>query len=75
MLPEKRRVIGFPVGLRIEAVRMLSDAEMQAAGWTCDAVALELSDGTVIYATSDYGSSEPGTLCGMLVTGEQFVVG
>ena len=46
--------MGFPVGLRIEAVRMLADAEPHTAGWTGDAVALELSDGTVIYAAADY---------------------
>ena len=67
--------MGFPVGLRIEAVRVLFDAEMHAAGWTGDAVALELSDGTVIYAAADYGCERGGMLCGMLATGERFVVG
>ena len=67
--------MGFPVRPRIETVRMLADAEPHTAGWTGDAVALELSDGTVIYAAADYRCERRGVLCGMLATGERFVVG
>lgn len=72
---EGGRVMGFPVRPRNEAVRMLADAEPHVSGWTSDAVALELSDGTAIYAAADYESERRGVLCGMLATCERLMVG
>jgi hypothetical protein len=62
--------MGFPVGLRIEAVRVLFDAERHAAGWTGNAVAMELSDGTVIDAAAKCAYTHSATWCGVSATAE-----
>lgn len=66
---------GFPVGLRIDRVRSLTAQELQAEGWDGDATAIELSDGSVLYASQDYEGNGPGAFFGRLRTGEHFTVG
>lgn len=68
---------GFPVGYHIQEVRSLTDEEMAREGWhwSESAVALQLSDGSVLFASKDYSGSEPGVLSGRLATGERFTVG
>lgn len=68
----------FPIGERIVGVRMLTRQEYEHAGWEpgpydC-AVALVLSDGSILYASQDYEGNGPGALFGRLRTGEAFTV-
>lgn len=65
----------FPVGLVVVAIRPLTPEELQAEDWSGYGVALELSDGTCIYAAQDYERRRPGALVGQLRTGERFDVG
>lgn len=66
----------FPLGLTISKVRSLTAAEVQVEGWDSKhAICMELSDGSVIYASQDYEGNGPGALFGRLKTGEHFTVG
>jgi hypothetical protein len=66
----------FPIGQKIVGVRELTIHEANNAGWPAGsyAIALVLSDGSIIYASRDYEGNGPGALFGNLRTGESFVV-
>jgi len=70
----------YPNGLTITGVRYLTRGECEEAGWayTMDtfdvAVALTLSDGSMIFASQDYEGNGPGALFGRMRTGEQFIL-
>lgn len=76
--PTDASVDRFPVGQRIAGVRLLTSEECEHAGWEpgpfdC-AVAIVLSDGSILYASQDYEGNGPGALFGRLRTGEAFTV-
>ena len=70
----------YPNGLTITGVRYLTRRECEDAGWADTmgpfdaAVAIRLSDGSVIYASRDYEGNGPGALFGKMCTGEQFIL-
>ena len=75
---ETAPVEAFPIGQRIVGVRTLTKQEYEHAGWEprpfdC-AVALVLSDGSILYASQDYEGNGPGAMFGRLRTGEAFTV-
>jgi hypothetical protein len=70
----------YPNGLTITGVRYLTRPECITEGWgeamgVYDAaVALTLSDGSMIFASADYEGNGPGALFGRMRTGEQFIL-
>jgi hypothetical protein len=67
----------YPNGLTITGVRYLTGRECEQEGWEggCDpAVALTMSDGSMIFASQDYEGNGPGALFGRMRTGEQFIL-
>ena len=68
----------YPNGLAITGVRYLTGRECTDAGWDIGpydaAVALTLSDGSMIFASQDYEGNGPGALFGRMRTGEQFIL-
>lgn len=68
----------YPNGLTITGVRYLTDRECANEGWDVGpydaAVALTLSDGSMIFASQDYEGNGPGALFGRMRTGEQFIL-
>jgi hypothetical protein len=70
----------YPNGLTITGVRYLTRRECEDAGWADTmgpydaAVAITLSDRSVIYASRDYEGNGPGALFGKMCTGEQFTL-
>jgi len=70
----------YPNGLTITGVRYLTRRECEDAGWADAmgpfdaAVAITLSDRSVIYASRDYEGNGPGALFGRMCTGEQFIL-
>jgi hypothetical protein len=59
-------------------VRYLTDRECANEGWDIGpydvAVALTMSDGSMIFASQDYEGNGPGALFGRMLTGEQFIL-
>ena len=70
----------YPNGLTITGVRYMTRPECITEGWgeamgAYDAaVALTLSDGSMIFASADYEGNGPGALFGRMRTGEQFIL-
>jgi len=67
----------YPNGLTITGVRYLTGRECEQEGWEGGydpAVALTLSDGSMIFASQDYEGNGPGALFGRMRTGEQFIL-
>jgi hypothetical protein len=68
----------YPNGLTITGVRYLTGQECVNEGWDIGlydvAVALTLSDGSMIFASQDYEGNGPGALFGRMRTGEQFIL-
>jgi hypothetical protein len=68
----------YPNGLTITGVRYLTWQERVNEGWDIGlydvAVALTLSDGSMIFASQDYEGNGPGALFGRMRTGEQFIL-
>lgn len=65
----------FPIGLTIRGIREMSPSEKAHQGWDGFAMAIELSDGSVLYPSQDYEGNGPGAFFGRLRTGEHFTVG
>ena len=68
----------YPNGLTITGVRYLTGRECTDAGWDIGpydaAVAITLSDGSMIFGSQDYEGNGPGALFGKMCTGEQFIL-
>lgn len=67
----------YPNGLTITGVRYLTHTERTTEGWDGGydpAVAITLSDGSVIFGSRDYEGNGPGALLGRMCTGEQFIL-
>ena len=70
----------YPNGLTITGVRYLTRRECEDAGWADTmgpydaAVAITLSDGSMIFGSRDYEGNGPGALFGKMCTGEQFIL-
>jgi hypothetical protein len=70
----------YPNGLTITGVRYLTRTECVNEGWGETmgeydaAVALTLSDGSMIFASQDYEGNGPGAMFGRMRTGEQFIL-
>jgi hypothetical protein len=65
------------VGRTIKAVRWMTDAEVASEAWDDHPghhTAIELDDGTVLYASRDDEGNGPGTMFGKLATGETIYV-
>lgn len=57
------------VGARIAKIRTMTREEMKINGWSpsiSPAFAIELDNGVVLYAASDYEGNEPGAIFGHL---------
>jgi hypothetical protein len=68
----------YPIGLTIKVVRRMTDGEREAEGWegTWHSVpmVIELSDGSLLYASSDEEGNAAGSIFGRSVTGEHFTL-
>lgn len=65
------------MGKQIVGVRNLTLHERTLEGWARnaqDAVALELDDGTLLYASCDEEGNAPGSLFGRSPNGETFII-
>lgn len=66
-------------GRTIETVRELTDDELAREGWDSGrgqppAMALELDDGGLLYASADPEGNRPGTMFGVHPEGETFML-
>ena len=61
-------------GVSLVKTRELTKAELAAEGWDRPTIALELSNGTLIYASRDDEGNGPGTLFGITQAGNRFYV-
>lgn len=52
----------WPVGVGIEGVRWMNDAEREMLGWKSYGVVILLDDGGMIFASSDKDAKRPGVL-------------
>jgi len=68
----------YPIGLTIKAVRRMTDAERQAEGWDgywhATPMVIELSDGSLLYASSDEEGNAAGAIFGRSATGDHFTL-
>jgi hypothetical protein len=66
------------IGTTIQAIRPMTQEELALEGWDYSArshvMALELSDGSLLYPSRDEEGSGPGELFGTDPEGEQFFV-
>lgn len=53
---------GLLVGKKIAAVSYLTEEELTELGWDSSCIAIELDDGTVIFASQDDEGNGPGAL-------------
>ena len=50
------------VGKTIVSVRYMTADELQEVGWGCNALVVELSDGTLVWPMSDEAGNDAGVL-------------
>ena len=50
------------VGKVVQCVRFMTNAELRAEGWAGRVVAIEFTDGTVLFAGSDHEGNDAGSL-------------
>jgi|ETNmetMinimDraft_35_1059890.scaffolds.fasta_scaffold74747_3 predicted transcriptional regulator len=62
-------VDNWPIGQTIVKVRLMTDEETAKEGWGAASVALDLSDGTVLYASRDTEGNGPGEIFGVAPDG------
>ncbi len=49
-------------GKVVKQIRYLDEVEMQREGWLLKTVAVEFTDGTILFASCDYEGNDPGAL-------------
>jgi hypothetical protein len=70
--------VAYPVGLTVKEVRMMTDLELDAEGWSKSwgnfPVAIIFEDGSKIYASSDPEGNDAGCIFGLTKDGESIII-
>jgi hypothetical protein len=74
----KVKEVAYPIGLRVQEVRMMNNLELMAEGWEDYyggyPVAIIFEDGSKIYASSDPEGNNAGCLFGLTAKGESIII-
>jgi hypothetical protein len=74
----KVKEVAYPIGLRVQEVRMMNNLELMAEGWENYyggyPVVLVFDDGSKIYASSDPEGNNAGCLFGLTSRGESIII-
>jgi hypothetical protein len=62
------------VGKTIKAIRPMTKQEQKQQYWDHGAIAIELDDGTALYASRDPEGNGPGAMFGTSPSGKHFVL-